>query len=334
MAYRVTSDAAQRGRPGAGNRSQSAARRRGDSALARNVILTGLAAGCIALVSAGTALLGRDRQLGSPSSYVASHKAIQAALLEPAQRAVARDIAFAAQAPLAPVRVKTVRIDSIPAAAPIERPQQIAAADAAPPARAFDDMPTGSLGEGVQAGTPPPRHAPLREHESKPPGKPRALTAHEKLYGPVRLASLTPLDGVLDSGGLPRAPYDRQTAVYVIKDKKVYMPDGASLEAHSGLGNKMDDPRFVHVRMHGATPPHVYDMKMREALFHGVEAIRLTPIGGDGAIYGRAGLLAHTYMLGPNGQSNGCVSFKNYDAFLKAFKAGRISRLAVIARLD
>jgi hypothetical protein len=39
-------------------------------------------------------------------------------------------------------------------------------------------------------------------------------------------------------------------------------------------------------------------------------------------------------MLGPSGQSNGCVSFKDYDAFLDAFKAGKINRLAVIARLD
>ena len=73
---------------------------------------------------------------------------------------------------------------------------------------------------------------------------------------------------------------------------------------------------------------------MREALFHGVEAIRMTPIGGEEAIFGRDGILAHTYMLGPSGQSNGCVSFRNYDAFLDAFKAGKINRIAVLARLD
>ena len=39
--------------------------------------------------------------------------------------------------------------------------------------------------------------------------------------------------------------------------------------------------------------------------------------GGEGAIHGRTGLLAHTYMLGPNGDSNGCVSFRDYDAFLR-----------------
>jgi hypothetical protein len=96
----------------------------------------------------------------------------------------------------------------------------------------------------------------------------------------------------------------------------------------------MDDARFVHLRMRGATPPHVYDLKMRERLFHGVEAIRLNPIQGKDAIFGRDGLLAHSYLLGPNGQSNGCVSFKDYDAFLQAFKTGKITRLAVLAKLD
>jgi hypothetical protein len=38
-------------------------------------------------------------------------------------------------------------------------------------------------------------------------------------------------------------------------------------------------------------------------------------------------------MLGPNGDSNGCVSFKDYEAFLKAFQDGKITRLAVVAKL-
>src|SRR5207237_1742313 len=103
-------------------------------------------------------------------------------------------------------------------------------------------------------------------------------------------------------GGAP--PYDRQTAVYDIAAKMVYLPDGTRLEAHSGLGSKMDDPKSSHVRMQGVTPPHIYELKPRETLFHGVPALRLTPIGGEEKIYGRDGLLAHTYMIGPNGQSN------------------------------
>ncbi|MGH7684931.1 MAG: DUF2778 domain-containing protein, partial [Vulcanimicrobiaceae bacterium] len=173
-------------------------------------------------------------------------------------------------------------------------------------------------------------------HTAVAPHKPaRKLTPFEKLYGPVRVASLTPADtGREDDGGAPRGPYDRHTAVYVLAERTVYLPDGRTLEAHSGYGDKLDDARYVAVRMRGATPPHMYDLSLRESLFHGVEAIRLNPVGGDGAIFGRAGLLAHTYMLGANGQSNGCVSFRNYEAFLRAYKSGEISRLAVIARLD
>jgi hypothetical protein len=133
-------------------------------------------------------------------------------------------------------------------------------------------------------------------------------------------------------GGAP--PYDRQTAVYDIAAKMVYLPDGTRLEAHSGLGSKMDDVRYSHVRMQGVTPPHIYELKPREALFHGVPALRLTPLGGEEKIHGRDGLLAHTYMLGPSGQSNGCVSFKDYYAFLDAYKNKGIRRLAVLAKVQ
>jgi Protein of unknown function (DUF2778) len=128
--------------------------------------------------------------------------------------------------------------------------------------------------------------------------------------------------------------YDRSTAVYDISARTVYLPDGTRLEAHSGLGSKLDDPRYVHVKMQGATPPHVYELTPREALFHGVPALRLTPIGGEDAVFGRRGLLAHTYMLGPNGDSNGCVSFKDYNAFLNAYRNHGIKRLAVVTRVE
>jgi hypothetical protein len=71
---------------------------------------------------------------------------------------------------------------------------------------------------------------------------------------------------------------------------------------------------------------------MRESLFHGVRAIRLIPTD-DSKMYGRAGILAHSYMLGPNGQSNGCVSFSDYPAFLEAFERGDVNRLVVVERL-
>ena len=133
-------------------------------------------------------------------------------------------------------------------------------------------------------------------------------------------------------GGSP--PYDQSTAVYDISAHMVYLPDGTRLEAHSGLGPKLDDPSSANIRMHGVTPPHIYELKPREALFHGVAALRLTPIGGEEAIFRRAGLLAHSYMLGPNGDSNGCVSFKDYNAFLSAYHNQGIRKLAVVARID
>ena len=123
---------------------------------------------------------------------------------------------------------------------------------------------------------------------------------------------------------------DGTTAVYNIAAHLVTMPDGTTIEAHSGYGDKLDDPRFVSVQMRGATPPAVYALAPREGSFHGVDALRMTPIG-DNRLFGRAGFLAHPYMLGPGGDSNGCVSFKDYDAFLKAYRDGRVNKLVVIA---
>ena len=54
---------------------------------------------------------------------------------------------------------------------------------------------------------------------------------------------------------------------------------------------------------------------------------------GDAAVFGRAGFLAHTYMLRRPGDSNGCVVFKDYRRFLAAFKKGQIKRMVVVPRL-
>ena len=122
---------------------------------------------------------------------------------------------------------------------------------------------------------------------------------------------------------------DGHTAVYDIEAHMVYMPNGERLEAHSGLGNRMDDPRFVSDKGKGATPPNVYDLALRGERFHGVQAIRLNP-EADSKMYGRDGILAHTYMLGPSGQSFGCVSFRDYEKFLQAYLRGEVTRLVVV----
>ena len=142
------------------------------------------------------------------------------------------------------------------------------------------------------------------------------------------------LPGLSPSLAASTSAMDRVTAVYDITKRVVYMPDGSKLEAHSGLGQHMDKPDYANLRMRGVTPPHIYDLKPREALFHGVPALRMTPVGGEGAIHGRNGILAHTYMLGPSGQSNGCISFKDYFAFLRAFRNGEVKRIVVVGKLD
>ena len=77
-------------------------------------------------------------------------------------------------------------------------------------------------------------------------------TFFEKLFGmpqssgPV-LAYAGPEGGVLTSSASPR--YDRWTAVYDVAAHTVYLPNGTRLEAHSGLGDRLDDPRHVNERM-------------------------------------------------------------------------------------
>ncbi|WP_289052592.1 tlde1 domain-containing protein, partial [uncultured Methylobacterium sp.] len=164
---------------------------------------------------------------------------------------------------------------------------------------------------------------------------PEEPSLFDRIFGgggsaPTQTLAYAAPGGLEASTPRPRLSASPGIAVYDISARVVTLPSGESLEAHSGLGPHMDDPRNVHLKMRGATPPGTYDLTEREALFHGVRAIRLNPVGGSGAIHGRVGLLAHTYMLGPSGASNGCVSFRNYDRFLQAFLRGEVRRLVVV----
>ena len=144
-----------------------------------------------------------------------------------------------------------------------------------------------------------------------------------------QLASLPPANGI----AIPdEDPQLAKTAIYDIVAKAVYLPNGEKLEAHSGFGEYMDDPKHVRLRMRGVTPPNAYRLTMRESRFHGVEAIRMNPEDKP-AMFGRNGILVHPFMLGPNGQSNGCVSIKDYPKFLAAFKRGDVDRMVVVFRL-
>jgi hypothetical protein len=126
---------------------------------------------------------------------------------------------------------------------------------------------------------------------------------------------------------------DNRTAIYDIAAHTVYMPNGDRLEAHSGLGERQDNPRFVRAKNRGPTPPNTYRLSLRERAFHGVRAIRMTPVDED-KMFGRDGMLAHTYMLRARGHSNGCVVFSNYPAFLNAYLRGEVDRLVVVEHLD
>lgn len=183
-----------------------------------------------------------------------------------------------------------------------------------------------------------PAAADLEARPTNNTARPEDRTLLQKLSdllpGRITLASLAPDGGLFHRGpDLASLGYDGLTAVYDISAHTVYLPNGSSLEAHSGMGNLRDDPEHVSVPNAGATPPAAYELKPRETLFHGVQALRMIPAEGSDTA-GRAGLLAHSFMLGPNGDSNGCVSIKEYDRFLKAFNDGKINRLVVVPSLS
>jgi hypothetical protein len=168
-----------------------------------------------------------------------------------------------------------------------------------------------------------------------PPGERTMLEKlSDLLPGRLTMASLTPSGGLFRRGpDLEALGYDSFTAVYDISARAVYLPGGTTLEAHSGFGAKMDKIEHVGERMVGVTPPGAYDLKPREKLFHGVKALRMTPVDTENAL-GRTGLLVHNYLLGPDGSSNGCVSIREYQRFLKAYEDGAVTRLVVVASLS
>ena len=173
--------------------------------------------------------------------------------------------------------------------------------------------------------TQPAAAAPVTTRPEEPAAAPPAVASNpfsflRRLFAPA------------DSSASALLAANPQTAVYDIADRVVYLPNGEKLEAHSGLGHLLDDPSSKDQKSRGVTPPNVYAISLRERLFHGVKALRLTPVG-DGQMFGRDGILAHTYMLGPNGQSNGCVSIKDYPRFLQAFEHGEIKRLIVVPNM-
>ena len=266
----------------------------------------------------------------------------------PAQAQI--DIPPSVAAPAQPEVAQTEIPQTVPQAAPV----QTAEAEIVPPATANPEaardipMPAPRPAFATTTERVLPRAATearvaSRPDVARPPvpvapaAAPTAPTDHsgffDKLFGGIArtggnaLAYASPEDGIV---GRPMTA-DRYTAVYDITAHTVTLPDGTRLEAHSGLGDAVDNPSSVAQRMRGATPPNLYELTPREAIFHGVRALRMTPTGGT--TYGRAGLLTHSYMLrGRSGESNGCVVFRDYAAFLAAYDSGQVRRLLVVAR--
>lgn len=162
--------------------------------------------------------------------------------------------------------------------------------------------------------------------------KPSPVLAEEDDDAPKALAFARPDNPVKSIGkSVPWPDNGTKIAVYDITNGVVHMPNGEKLEAHSGIGEMRDNPKFTHIKMRGPTPPGTYKLSMREKLFHGVAAIRLTPTDGV-APKGRTGLLAHSYLLARRGDSHGCVAFAEYPRFLKAFQRGEVTHMVIVER--
>lgn len=165
-------------------------------------------------------------------------------------------------------------------------------------------------------------------------GKPKRAKPPLLGYAPVETATggglANSVEGFFNRPASVSASAKR-VAIYDISAAKVYLPNGQVLEAHSGLGHMKDNPRYIAHKMNGPTPPDVYKLQMREKRFHGVAAIRMLPVDGRSK-HGRTGFLAHTALVRGTNGSHGCVAFKDYQTFLKAFKSGKITHMVVVNR--
>jgi len=221
----------------------------------------------------------------------------------------------------------TNRVASLPMPAPI-------LAASAPQADVADlqDVPLPRANPSSVAAVPvrPKNGAPAMIASAPEATMPAAHSSNGGFFGAIEHFFAPKRDNKIASAMLASNP---RTAIYDISAHVVYMPNGDALEAHSGLGEWLDDPSSFTRKNRGVTPPATYKISMREKLFHGVQALRLTPVG-EAQMYGRDGMLAHTYMLGANGQSNGCVSFKDYEKFLAAYNSGVVDQLIVVPNVN
>ncbi len=202
---------------------------------------------------------------------------------------------------------------------PFGRPQAAKVVAAVKPAAAEEASPRSGL-DAIARVSP---QKPARDE------KPDTVLAFVKPDNPMRQTAPS-----APSRSAPNWPgIGSKVAIYDITNATVHMPDGSKLEAHSGIGKLRDDPDMTHVKMKGPTPAGTYKLSMRESLFHGVAAMRLTSVDGSNP-KNRTGLLAHSYLLRVRGDSHGCVAFAQYDKFLAAFRRGDITHLVIVDKWD
>jgi len=300
-----------------------------------------------AKASIGLATIGVPNQrlalAGTANLSVSVHLADREHRLDWVRETELARAAIPAPAPIEVVPLPAKR----PAAVAINVPPQ-SLAPARKPAPKAAEVAAISIPELTSAPPPaqPTAPPPVANDVPLPPQRPLAAphldAKNEPAPAPVgppapQVAMVAPPPHVTASPAQEKAPSateaKHRTAVYDISAHTVYLPNGERLEAHSGLGYRIDNPRYVDQKNRGPTPPNVYDLALRDGRFHGVRAIRLNPVDED-KMFGRDGMLAHTYMLGPTGQSFGCVSFKNYPAFLQAYLNGEVDRMVVVTHLD
>ncbi|MGE7368249.1 tlde1 domain-containing protein [Neorhizobium sp. NPDC001467] len=313
----------------------------------------------IALVAAAAKMKAaeEDRRFAALMAARPNSEAIRGALM-PAMQSVVAVAPRGALPDIVQDVVPATDVAQLKTIAPVEDSMEIAAADPEAPARSNElalgdalpengPMPFGrpQVAKIVAASKPAKPEVDLSEGASPRSGldaiarvspqkptrdeKPDTVLAYAKPDNPMRqTAPSAPSRSAPNWSGL-----GSKVAVYDITNATVYLPDGSKLEAHSGIGKLRDDPKMTHVKMKGPTPAGSYKLSMREKLFHGVAAIRLTSVDGKNPL-NRTGLLAHSYLLRTRGDSHGCVAFAQYDKFLAAFRRGDITHLVIVDEWD
>lgn len=279
------------------------------------------------LMSSAEMAAALRREAGIADKLVAAYRR---ELAESALKAAVAEATPVTPPPMPPEKPATVAMtDPVAFPFPLPSPRPFFQAPRPPQAPIADAKPAAPFD----------KVAPETADDARPAAPPSAQLAYAPSAAPEGDTSGGFFGGLFSSRTTPSAPAPSaagtirgdRVAVYDISAGIVYMPNGEKLEAHSGVGPMRDNPRYTNVRMRGPTPPATYALTLREAPFHGVDAIRLTPISGT--TFGRDGFLAHTYMLRSRGDSNGCVVFADYDRFLRAFKRNEVKQLVVVPKL-